>query len=175
MEKAVYSGKFVRVTEEDIEGALYERAYIKNAVIVFAVTDDQKILLIREKRPHERHGVRLKPVTGFFEDHLSWEENCQQELQEELGYKAESLERFLFLDHQGSIYVQKHFVLAKGLVASKLPNPDGEDVIVGTLEVGLDELIELALTPEMPMVMDHLGIFTLWHKIQRGELSLGRD
>ena len=31
--------------------------------------------------------MRLKPVTGFFEPELTWQENAQKELQEEIGKK----------------------------------------------------------------------------------------
>jgi len=53
MENEIYVGKIIKVTEEMINGITWERAYLPNGVIVFPITGDGKIILVKEKRPHE--------------------------------------------------------------------------------------------------------------------------
>ena len=53
MEKEVYKGQIIRVTEEKIEGIVWERAYLPSGVIVFPINEKGQILMVDEKRPHE--------------------------------------------------------------------------------------------------------------------------
>lgn len=166
-----YNGKFVKVTEEQIGSEVFERVYLKGAVIVFAVTGEGKFIFVKEKRVHETPNIRLKPVTGFFETEFDWKENAQRELREEIGMSAGSLERFMHFEHKGSIISHKHFILAKELKVDPLPNPDG-DVILETVELSLEEMLLKSLSKEIPPVMDSLGIFWIYHLVQAGKLNL---
>ena len=93
MAKEVYKGNIVKVTEEKIDHITWERIYLPDGVIVFPITDEGKIILIEEKRPHENPPVRIKPVSGILEhDKGTPMENAQREMQEEIGLKAGKLE-----------------------------------------------------------------------------------
>jgi ADP-ribose pyrophosphatase len=169
MEKEVYRGKIVRVTEELIGETTWERVYVPSGVIIFPITDDGKVILIEEKRPHETPNTRIKPVSGILEEDLgSPMENAQREMQEEIGLKATHLEHFWTLKGSGTINHVQHFFVARGLVPSKLPNPDGEDVILRTIGLTPDELRRMILEDELRWSMSTLGIFRLLEHLRKG-------
>lgn len=162
MEKTVYKGNILRVTEEVIGGITWERAYVPNGVIIFPVTDEGKIILIRERRPHETPNVRVKPVSGILEEELgSPEENAQREMQEEIGFKAREMKLLMTLSGSGTITHTQYFFMARGLIPSKLPNPDGEEVIEALIEYTPDELREALRTDQIKWSMSTLGMFRL--------------
>ncbi len=167
MEKEVYRGNIIRVTEESIGGIVWERAYLPDGVIVFPITAEGKIILIKEKRPHETPSWRIKPVSGILElDKGSPAENAQREMQEEIGLAAEHLEELMTLKGSGTINSQQHFFIARGLSKNKLPNPDGEDTIIETLEFDPDELKEMLYTDKLKWSASTLGIFRLLEKLR---------
>jgi ADP-ribose pyrophosphatase len=131
MEKEVYKGQIIRITEEKIGDITWERAYVPHGVVIFPITDDGKILLVEEKRPHENPPVRIKPVSGILEyEKGTPEENAQREMQEEIGYRARDLELLFHMKGTGTINHEQYFFIARDLEVSKLPNPDGEDTIM---------------------------------------------
>lgn len=162
MEKTVYKGNIITVTEEVIGGVTWERAYVPHGVIIFPITDEGKIILIRERRPHENPPVRLKAVSGILEVKLgSPEENAQREMQEEIGFKAREMKLILKLEGTGTITHTQYFFMARGLEASKLPNPDGEEVIEALIEFTPDELREALRNDQIKWSMSALGMFRL--------------
>jgi 8-oxo-dGTP pyrophosphatase MutT (NUDIX family) len=170
MEKEIYKGKIIRVTEEHIDGVTWERAYLPDGVIIFPITDEGKILLIREKRPHENPPVRIKPVSGILEhDKGTPEENAQREMQEEIGFKAEKMELLWTMRGSGTINNEQHFFTASNLVPSKLPNPDGDETIMEILPYEPQELLKMIMNDELRWSMSTLGIFRLLKKL--GALS----
>jgi 8-oxo-dGTP pyrophosphatase MutT (NUDIX family) len=162
MESERYKGKVVRVTEEEIGGVVWERAYLPDGVIIFPVTDEGKILLVQESRPHETPNVRIKPVAGMLEyDKGSPEENAQRELQEEIGFKAGKLELLMQLQSSGTVNNRQYFFIARDLIPSKLPNPDGEETIQQVLAYTPEELRQKILADELKWSMSTLGMFRL--------------
>lgn len=162
MEKTVYKGNIITVTEEEIGGITWERAYLPSGVIIFPITSDGKIILIKERRPHEDPPVRIKPVSGILEEKLgSPEENAQREMQEEIGFRAKKMELLMTLKGTGTITHCQHFFVARGLVHSKLPNPDGEEIIEALVEFTPDELREALRTDKIKWSMSTLGMFRL--------------
>lgn len=170
MEKEVYKGQIIRVTEEKIDNIVWERAYLPDGVIIFPITDEGKIILIKEKRPHENPPVRIKPVSGILEhDKGTPEENAQREMQEEIGLKASELELLWSMKGSGTITHNQYFFIGRGLVPSKLPNPDGEEVILELIEFAPQELYQAVLNNELKWSMSTLGIFRLLQRL--GTLS----
>jgi 8-oxo-dGTP pyrophosphatase MutT (NUDIX family) len=162
MQRETYRGNIIRVTEEEIGGIIWERAFLPNGVIVFPINESGKILLIKEKRPHENPSVRIKPVSGILEpDKGSPEENAQRELQEEIGFRAGTLELLWTLRGSGTINNEQHFFIARNLIPSKLPNPDGEDTIMEVLEYGPEELLQALMQDQLKWSMSTLGLFRL--------------
>jgi ADP-ribose pyrophosphatase len=175
MEKTEFKGKFIKVTTEVIGSEVYERAYIPEGVVIFPITDAGNVLVIRELRLHETPNVRLKPVSGMLDEGETPEENAQRELQEEIGFRANSLEKFWTYQSTGTVNSVTHFFLAKGLVASKFPNPDGEDAIMEILEVSFPDLRRMIATEEMRWGMSIMGFMRMEMLLADGTLNLERS
>jgi 8-oxo-dGTP pyrophosphatase MutT (NUDIX family) len=168
MEKEVYKGQIVRVTEEKIEGINWERVYLPSGVIIFPINEKGQILMIEEKRPHENPPRRIKPVSGILElDKGSPEENAQREMQEEIGFRARTMEKFWLMDSSGTVNNQQHFYIARDLIPSKLPNPDGEDTIMDIKAFDLEELKNKYLNDEIKWSMSTLGFFRLYQHLKK--------
>lgn len=162
METETYRGKIIQVTEEKIQNVVWERAYLPDGVIIFPMNEKGEILLIEERRPHENPPVRIKPVSGILEsDKGSPKENAQREMQEEIGFKAKTMECFMTLKGSGTINHTQYFFLARELSASKLPNPDGEESIMGLKPFTPDSLLKALMKDEIKWSTSTLGIFRL--------------
>lgn len=148
-EEPVYSGQFLKVTEQMIGEALYERAYINDAVTIFPLTEKGQLILIKEFRVHETPQTRWKPVTGFYEEQYSYKENVNRELQEEVGLKAGKIQNYFEIKQTGTINMTHHFAIATDLKPSKIPNPDGEETILEIQAVDLDEVFERTMSGEL--------------------------
>ena len=166
MEKEVYKGQIIRITEEKIGNITWERAHLPDGVIVFPITDEGKILLVEERRPHENPPVRVKPVSGILEHHTGTpEENAQREMQEEIGFKAQNMELLWELKGTGTITHNQYFYIARNLVPSKIPNPDGEETIMGIKAFTPEELLETILQDKIRWSMSTLGAFRLLNRL----------
>jgi ADP-ribose pyrophosphatase YjhB (NUDIX family) len=172
MEHTVYRGKFIRVTEDIIDGTLYERAYIRDSVTIFAVDDDKNLYFIREKRPHETPPERWKAVTGFLEEGETVEENANRELQEEIGKRAGEIRLLLSVRHSGTINLTQHFVLARKLENRKLPNPDGEDSILEIRTLSLKEAVAWSLDGRLARGGGGYGLLKLNYDVNAGLVRL---
>lgn len=162
MEKEVYNGKIIRVTEEKIGDIVWERAYLPDGVIIFPITDDGKILFVKEKRPHENPPVRIKPVSGILEHEKGTPlENAQREMQEEIGYKALDMKELWKQRATGTVNNEQYYFVARNLVPSKLPNPDGEDTIIEVISFSPEELLQILMKDEIRWSMSTLGVFRL--------------
>lgn len=162
MEEIKYLGNYIKVTEELIEGRNWERVYLSDGVMVYPITNEGKILLIKEHRPHETPSIRLKFVTGLMdkanEDPLA---TADREMQEEIGFTAESFEILLERKSTGTVNNNFYQVIATGLSPKKIPNPDGEDSIESIHPYSIAEIKKLLESGELPWSMGALGIFKI--------------
>ncbi len=166
METEVYKGNIIRITEEKIDSVVWERAYLPNGVIIFPITDEGKIIMILEKRPHENPPYRIKPVSGILEpDKGSPEENAQREMQEEIGFKAGQLESLMVMKGSGTLNSTQYYFIARHLTPSKLPNPDGEETVMEIKAYTIDELFKKFLNDEIKWSHSTLGFFRLYYKL----------
>ena len=172
MESVEWQGKFVKVTTEVINNQVWERAYIPSGLVIFPITAEGKIIVIRERRLHETPPVRLKMVTGMLDAGSDPAENANRELQEEVGYRAGTMIPFWEYRSTGTVNAVTHFFVAKDLEKNKLPNPDGEDVIEEILELTLDELRLKIDQEEMKWGVGVMGFLRLDQFIRQGKISL---
>ncbi len=163
MENTKYTGKYIKVTEEEIDGVNWERCYLRDGVIIFAQKENGKFVMINEKRPHEDTKVRLRFVAGHIEPEFSVEENVNKELQEEVGLKALDIEIFFKIKASGTVNNIVYFALAKNLIESKIPNPDG-DVILSIEEYSIDEIYQKYMSDELKWSLATTGFLRLLHK-----------
>jgi hypothetical protein len=61
----------------------------------------------------------------------------------------------------GTINHEQHFFIAKNLVPSKLPNPDGEESIMAIIPFTPEELLQKLMKDELRWSMSTLGVFRL--------------
>ncbi len=171
-ESLVYDGAFIKVQTLEKDERVWEKVYLRHAVMVFPVTNQRKILMVKEKRPHETPNWRIKAVTGLIEEGLSVKENINKEMQEEIGFKSDDIEVFAKYSSTGTINQALHIALAKNLTASKIPNPDGEETIQELLELSADELFQMVEDEKIPWGFGTLGIFGLKRELRANRLSL---
>lgn len=160
MEKIMYQGRFMKVTEELIDENNWERCYLRDGVIVYAIDEDNRFIMIQEKRPHELEKVRLRFVAGHIEDGLSVIENANKELREEVGLSANNIELFFELKTSGTINNTVSFVIAKGLSKDPLPNPDG-DVVISIERFTKEQILEMLLTDKIKWSTAAMGFLRL--------------
>lgn len=161
MEKLKYQGKFIRVTEELIYGEIWERAYLNDGLMIIPITEEGKIILIEEQRPHESKPLRLKFVTGLIDEGENPAFTANRELQEEIGLKAAKLELVFSRHSSGTVNNSFYLYLATELSVSKLPNPDGEETIVSIKEYSVDEVFKMFYNEQLPWNLAALGLFKL--------------
>ena len=159
-----YKGKYIQVSEVEKDGQVWEKAYLSSGIIIYPINENNEVLLVEEYRPHETPQVRLKPVTGIFEPEYSIEENAQREMQEEIGFKADSVEELFQINSSGTVNNNQYYVVARGLAPSKVPNPDGEHTIRKIVPMKIDVLFHKLMNHEIPLRGAFLGIFKLYHQ-----------
>ena len=161
------------MTEELIEGAVWERVYLNDGVQIFPINEKGEIYLIEEKRPHERYPTRLKFVTGLMdqsdEDPLI---TANREMQEEIGFRADHLELLNHRISSGTLNNNFYQVIATKLHVSKLPNPDGEDTIVSIKAYSVEEILKLIEQTKLPWDMGALAILRIKDKLSHNLIPL---
>jgi ADP-ribose pyrophosphatase len=172
MEDTKYQGQFIRVTEERIDDVTWERVYLNDGVQVFPITEDGKIIMIEERRPHEKHPIRLKFVTGLMEKGEDSLLTANREMQEEIGFKADHLQILIERNATGTINNNFYQIVATGLSKSKIPNPDGEDTIVSINEYSVPEIEKMLEDGDLPWSMGALGIFKIKMLLEKNLLNL---
>ncbi len=144
MREIKYSGKYIELTEENIEGHVYERAALRPGVRVYPICEN-KILIMCEHRRHEGRS-RWKFVGGWLDKEQKTElEVAQEELLEELGYEAHTWNLFHVFDTgKSTVGLKATYYVAQGLVKHPNPpqNPDS-DFVSDTKWVTLDELFSM--------------------------------
>ena len=170
MEVTKYQGKFIKVTEEEIAGTVWERVYLSDGVMVFPLTEDNKIYMIEESRPHEENPVRFKFVTGLMDPGEDPIETANREMQEEIGFMAKELKLLTHRKSTGTVNNNFYQIIAKGLIESKIPNPDGEETILSIKAYSIDEIFNFLHTGKLEWSMGALGVLRIKHMLDSSEL-----
>ena len=93
--KKIYEGKILDLIVSDVEldnGMVAKREIVKHngAVAIVAITDDKKILMVRQYRVAVEKDV-LEIPAGLIEENEQPEKTALRELKEETGYTAKSI------------------------------------------------------------------------------------
>lgn len=167
-EKITYSGRFVQVKESLIDGHIWEKAYFPDSLVVFPITEDNEIIMIEERRPHENVEIRLKFVTGHIhEDDGDVLTTANREMMEEIGLQAKELHEFKKLESSGTINSNFHYVIARGLSPNKIPNPDGEDTIVAIHRTPIMKLKAMLFEEKLPWSVSTLGLIKILNAFEK--------
>lgn len=150
--KTIYEGKIIDLVVEDVElpnGKTSKRELIKHpgAVCVIAVTEEKKILLIKQYRKALERVIVELPA-GKLEKGEDPSACAIRELEEETGYVAEDVEHVIsFYTSPGFANELVHVYYTNELKKGKIQRD--EDEFLEVLEVTLDEAREMVKTGEI--------------------------
>jgi ADP-ribose pyrophosphatase len=144
----LFSGKIIDLYLEEVSlpnGKTSKREIIKHpgAVAVIAITDDNKIVMVRQYRKAMER-VLVEIPAGKLEKGEEPHVTAKRELEEETGYTCESLTPLLsFYTSPGFADELVHLFIANGLRKDTIEHHLDEDEFVDLLEITLEEAQEM--------------------------------
>ncbi|MEC3758899.1 ADP-ribose pyrophosphatase [Bacillus halotolerans] len=150
----IFSGKVIDLYVEDVElpnGKTSKREIVKHpgAVAVLAVTDEGKIIMVKQfRKPLERTIVEIP--AGKLEKGEEPEYTALRELEEETGYTAKKLTKITaFYTSPGFADEIVHLFLAEELSVLEEKRELDEDEFVEVMEVTLEDALKLVESREV--------------------------
>ncbi|AGE64009.1 ADP-ribose pyrophosphatase [Bacillus subtilis XF-1] len=150
----IFSGKVIDLYVEDVElpnGKASKREIVKHpgAVAVLAVTDEGKIIMVKQfRKPLERMIVEIP--AGKLEKGEEPEYTALRELEEETGYTAKKLTKITaFYTSPGFADEIVHVFLAEELSVLEEKRELDEDEFVEVMEVTLEDALKLVESREV--------------------------
>ncbi|MDO3661605.1 ADP-ribose pyrophosphatase [Bacillus sp. C28GYM-DRY-1] len=150
----IFSGKVIDLYVEDVElpnGKTSKREIVKHpgAVAVLAVTDEGKIIMVKQfRKPLERAIVEIP--AGKLEKGEEPEYTALRELEEETGYTAKKLTKITaFYTSPGFADEIVHVFLAEELSVLEEKRELDEDEFVEVMEVTLEDALKLVESREV--------------------------
>ncbi|MGG6431337.1 NUDIX hydrolase [Anoxybacillus sp. D401a] len=162
-QKRIFSGKVIDVYVEDVllpNGETSKREIVKHpgAVAVLAITEENKIVLVRQYRKALER-VLVEIPAGKLEKGEAPLETAKRELEEETGYVCEKMEPLhSFYTSPGFADELVHIFLAKGLTKKSEKQMLDDDEFVDVLEVTLEEALNMV---EEKQIYDAKTIYAL--------------
>lgn len=118
------------------------RAKRPDSAHVIAITDSGNIVLIKEYRPFYKEHIWMIP-SGRVDQEDDPKQAALRELQEESGYRADSLEYYCQTNYSESVVSTNYIYIGKDLVKDPLPMDTEEAIEV--FECSLEQAIENVL------------------------------
>ncbi|MCY7833813.1 ADP-ribose pyrophosphatase [Bacillus spizizenii] len=150
----IFSGKVIDLYVEDVElpnGKTSKREIVKHpgAVAILAVTDEGKIIMVKQfRKPLERAIVEIP--AGKLEKGEEPEYTALRELEEETGYTAKKLTKITaFYTSPGFADEIVHVFLAEELSVLEEKRALDEDEFVEVMEVTLEDALKLVESREV--------------------------
>ncbi|SCV42199.1 ADP-ribose pyrophosphatase [Bacillus subtilis] len=150
----IFSGKVIDLYVEDVElpnGITSKREIVKHpgAVAILAVTDEGKIIMVKQfRKPLERTIVEIP--AGKLEKGEEPEYTALRELEEETGYTAKKLTKITaFYTSPGFADEIVHVFLAEELSVLEEKRELDEDEFVEVMEVTLEDALKLVESREV--------------------------
>lgn len=129
--ETAYKGRFVNVRIDTIQGddeKIFEREIVESGrgVLVAALTDENKIILIKQNR--HNHGEIYEVPAGSMKEGEKPLEAAKRELKEETGLKAKNWK--LISTHHNGVHDEGHnyYFLARGLSKSSTSFDEDERI-----------------------------------------------
>lgn len=129
--KIIFKNDLLCIKEELLElpngkQAIWNMIVASDAVAILAVTDEDKVLLVKQYRPAVKNKL-LEVPSGIIDEGESPEEAAFRELEEETGYRAEKLEKLgTFYTSPGFSHSQLHLYKAFNLIKTQQDLDDAE-------------------------------------------------
>lgn len=176
----VVDSRYLRLRKDTVElpdGTIVEDYFVREGlgfVVIFAITDDHRILLVRQYK-HGAARSLLELPAGAIDPGEDPLQTAIRELAEETGYEAQSIEfvRSFVTDPTNSDTVA-HLFLARNAVKTREQELEATEDITVEL-VTLDELRELVRNgsidcmPQVAAIYVVLDLLTASKGISRGE------
>lgn len=173
MQHKKYVGKYITVTEEDINGHTYERATLRPGVHVIPIQDN-KILFMNESRIHE-NGSRWKLVSGWCDKvDLSPLDHAKEELAEELGMQADNWEMIYDTNAPGAtLNPHTYYFTCSNVthIQEHIHNPDHGCEVLGHKWFGFQEILDAVAGGVMWMDDSALAALVVLHNQQKNKAS----
>jgi len=138
--KIAYSFKYLAMVEEQLllpTGLTTSHMTVQHpgAIVILPITDDGKILFIRQYR-HSIGEFLLELPAGALNHGENPLDSAMRELQEETGYAARDITSLgIAFPVTGFCSEVQHFFVARGLYESRLPADDDEQIELAPLTV----------------------------------------
>ena len=167
--RKIFNGKVIDLQVDDVllpNGNVSKREIVKHpgAVAVMALTEEEKIVLVRQFRKALEKTI-LEIPAGKLEKDEEPLDSAHRELEEETGYQARKLEKVVsFYTSPGFADEEIHLHWATGLEKGAF-NPD-EDEFVELVELSLDECFKRIETGD---ICDAKTIFAIYYWKNRVE------
>lgn len=167
-QEAAFRGHLVKVRVDTValpNGEIAQREIVEHpgAVAVVALTETQRVLLVRQFR-YAINAITLELPAGKLELGESPEETCQRELAEETGYQASKLEKLVeFVVAPG--YTTERIVLFKATGLTPVQASGDADEFVETVEVSRDEALAMVRDGRIFDAKTIIGLTWLEHNV----------
>lgn len=147
----IFKGRILDLKLEyfELEGKVLKREIInhKDAVAVFPIDEDDYVYLVKQFRFPIRKYV-LEIPAGLVEFGENYEETALRELQEEIGFSSNKIEKIFEGYNSVGFCTEKTVIYrADDLFFSKLPEDDDENLSV--VKIHFDDLREMYINGEI--------------------------
>lgn len=168
--KTVFKGKVFTVQQYPAShGRIFETCIRQPSVEIIPITEEGKIIITKQVRPHYPSGIYSFPggKVDADEDLIT---AAQRELQEEIGYKANSMELFSENCKMSTLEYDISVYIARDIIKSKLPHDIDEKISIE--EKTLNEVLELTYAEDMFMDINSVAAYKLFYAVQKGDIKL---
>jgi ADP-ribose pyrophosphatase len=159
--RRIHEGRIVSLREDTVDfadghAALREVIEHVEVVAIVPLDADGNVVLVRQYRLPAKDALLEIPAGGI-DDGESIKDAAQRELQEEIGYRAERLERLSgFFVAPGYCTEFIHLLLATGLSESAIAGDEDEDIVIERLP--LAQAVGLIATGEIRDAKSIIGL-----------------
>ncbi len=167
MKRIIYTGNYLKLSEENINNHIYERVMIRNGVRVIPIKDN-KILFIKEYKPHENKSS-IKLISGWMDkEQKSPLLTAKEELIEEVSMQADKWNLFYKYDSTNSTVEETvfYFTAKKITTLEKQDNPDN-DIVEEIIFLSEKDFVRKLEKKEIQWGKDIAVLFMLFRKIRR--------
>ncbi|MBN2104061.1 NUDIX hydrolase [bacterium] len=171
-EETLYEGTYLNLKKLEIElpngnRGIREIVEVRNASAIFAVDDQQNVLLVRQSRPAIRK-TALEIPAGLIDDGESEDDAVRRECEEETGYRPRKVRRLVKYAHAEG-YSTGFITLYLGIGLEHTGNMklDATEYVEPVL-VALDEVIRLIRQNKITDSKTILGVALCERFVRKG-------